>query len=194
MSMTWKVGNYVNKDGKNIPWMMPSDKDSSDPKQRHHGIGTRNALQILDSLTQTAEVMAAKAIAEQCRVLANGATATVAPPLPGDVKYYVAYTNGTGDLTRHPDEMNKADVLQHMLTHSNVIVCEVGARAWKKPSEAGIAPVATATTPPELPAVAPPDLPVVQPPELLPAITPPTIPETSGEDLMQRVMAKRKAS
>jgi hypothetical protein len=191
----FKIGNYVNKDGKNIAWMMPTDKDQNDPKQRHHGISPGMALKILNALPQTPEVLAIKSVAEGCSAALNVNRAAPPPPLPSEIKYYVAY-EVNGSLSRHDKELNAADVSLFMAGHQKVILCEVGGKRWHQPHELGIVAVnapkvhaAESSGPPELP----PSLPSTPPPIVGTIVDePPAI--KSGVDLMKRVMEQRKAS
>ena len=184
----WKIGNYVNKDGRNIAWMIPADCDPNDTAGRNKGITPGNALKILNSLPQTAEVLAVKAVAEGCQSASKGvapSSSAVPPPLPGEVKFYVAYPDKDGRMGKHESLMTAPEVALFMVMHENILVCQVGGKSWVRPSEFGILPL--------------PVTPVVSQDEPPPIIgeEPPAIPGSksidSGKDLMKRVMDQRKA-
>lgn len=183
----WKIGNYVNKDGKSIAWMMPSDMDINDPKIRYKGISPGNALKILNDLPPTAEVLAIKAVADGCLDALKAvvpSSSAAPPPLPGEVKFYVAYPDAGGRMSKHESLMTAPEVALFMVRHENILVCQVGGKAWVRPSEFGILPL------PVNPVIAqdePPPIGMDEPP----AIESKSI--DSGKDLMKRVMEQRKA-
>ena len=182
----WKIGNYVNKDGKNIAWMMPVESKPDDHK--HVGISPGNALKILNTLPPTAEALAIKAVAEGCQNALKSVAApsnAVPPPLPGEVKFYVAYPDADGRMGKHESLMTAPEVALFMVRHENILVCQVGGKSWVRPSEFGILPLPVA---PVMEQDEPPAIGVDEPP---------AIPESksvdSGKDLMKRVMEQRKA-
>ena len=185
----WKIANYVNKEGRKIPWMLPDDKDQNNPMDRVHGITPGNALKILNTLPPTAEVLAIKAVAEGCqnalKSVASPSSSAVPPPLPGEVKFYVAYPDAEGRMGKHESLMTAPEVALFMVRHENILVCQVGGKAWVRPSEFGILPL------PVNPVIAQDEPPAIVDDE------PPAIPEAksvdSGKDLMKRVLEQRKA-